>query len=30
MVAVAFTVTEAFEQTPGPQAGTPLKAASAP
>jgi hypothetical protein len=30
MVAVAFTVTEAFEQTPGPQAGAPLNAASAP
>lgn len=29
MVAVAFTVSEAFEQTPGPQAGTPLNAASA-
>jgi hypothetical protein len=28
MVAVAFTVTEAFEQTPGPQAGTPLNAAA--
>jgi len=29
MIAVAFTVTEAFEQTPGPQAGTPLNAAGA-
>ena len=27
MVAVAFTVAEAFEQTPGPQAGAPLAAA---
>ena len=30
IVAVAFTITEAFEQTPGPQAGTPLKAVAAP
>jgi hypothetical protein len=29
MVAVRFTVAEAFEQTPGPQAGAPLQAAGA-
>lgn len=30
IVAVAFTIGEAFEQTPGPQAGAPLGAAGAP
>jgi hypothetical protein len=30
IVAVAFTVAEAYEQTPGPQAGAPLNAAAAP
>lgn len=30
ILVVAFTVAEAFEQTPGPQAGAPLNAAAAP
>jgi len=30
LVAVRFTVREAFEQTPGPQAGTPLHAGGVP